>query len=521
MRHHFIFIAFVIIMLYAGFLRFYKLDTVPPGLWYDEAINGLDAVATIHSFPHIPLVYTTEGHPREPLFLWLLALMLKIFGISSSTMKYAAPIIGILTIILFFLLTKEYFGIEWALAAMLIFAGLRWNFQINRMIFRANLINLVDTAILLFLLKYLDKRKRVYAITAGILLGVGFYTYLSFYAFAAFLAFFIVISYWRSIWKEKDFRDSILLLFLIGGGIYDILIIDYIKNPEHFVGRVGEVILFGKGVLAGIVHITVNILRVLLMFMYKGDMNQKFNIAGMPLFDYVTACVFFIGLLFTIIYVKQDIKKRLLLFYFIFMLLPSVFSVDAPHLLRAFGAAPAVALILTFGYYTLYNFLKSKISKHLAITFIAVLVLFYCTNEYKRYFVLWANDTRTWYNFNTDWYTLAQDVKMIDKEGSLAILIVNDDIYTHPTFQFETLNCKNTIIYPLSKLEKDDTLIKSVNSESKKKKYIFIYYRDLYTKELKDLITKLMKSKERITINKVYKAPDNFEWGFLYRISEQ
>lgn len=521
-KKYYIYLIFLAILSYGIFLRVYKLDSVPPGLWYDEAINGLDAVSTITSFPHIPLVYTTEGHPREPIFLWLLALSLKTFGVSTLIMRYTTIFIGILTIIAFYFLAKEYFNIQWALVALFIFAAMRWNFHINRLIFRANLINLVGILFLIFFIKFLDSNKRKYAIISGIILGMGFYTYLSIYAFAGCVITFLLVNYWRDLKEKIKFRTNVILLFSITGVIFLPLFLDYIINTNHFFGRVGEVSLFESGFLSGLKLIVINIFKILLMFIYKGDLNQKFNISGMPNFDYLTGVIFIIGLIFSIATLKAVNKKNgLLLFYFVFMLLPSVFSVDAPHLLRAFGAVPSVAIILTLGYIKVFEIFKKRISKNLTIILIGVLILFYCSNEYRRYFILWADDTRTWYNFNTDWYQLGQDLKSLEGENKQSIVFLNDDIFNHPTFKFETLNLKSLNVHPFSKLNTNGNInIDLLKFENNKNKYIFIYFRDINLEIIKILNEKIKELDIRLTRVKIYKTPDNFTVGILYKINK-
>ena len=44
-RKHLVFA--VVVTLVAAFFRLYRLETVPPGLWYDEAVNGIDALRAL------------------------------------------------------------------------------------------------------------------------------------------------------------------------------------------------------------------------------------------------------------------------------------------------------------------------------------------------------------------------------------------------------------------------------------------------------------------------------------------
>ena len=52
------------VILVAAALRLWKLDVLPPGLWYDEAVNGVDTrmVLSGKGFP----LYFAANNGREP-----------------------------------------------------------------------------------------------------------------------------------------------------------------------------------------------------------------------------------------------------------------------------------------------------------------------------------------------------------------------------------------------------------------------------------------------------------------------
>ena len=511
-------LIFSAILILAIFLRVYKLDTTPPGLWYDEAINGLDALDTIEAFPHIPIFYTTDNHPREPIIMWYLAILFKLFSPSILLMRIAIALVGILTVATFFLLAKEFFKTEWAFVAMLLFAAFEWNFHLNRLIFRANILNLFSVLALLFLIKFLDKRSRIFAILSGIFLGLGFYTYFSIYAFVMFYVILILLYFGKDILKEKEFRLNIFLLFLASLIIFSPLLIDYIKNPNHIFGRVGEVSLFGNGFVAGIKTIIQNFFAMFAMFIYKGDLNQKFNNSAQPVFDILTALIFYLGLFFlTINWRKRNYKQMAILLYFFFMILPSVFSVDAPHSLRALGSVPAIVLILTYGYATLYLVLSKFLSVKKVRVIIAILLIFFCSIEYNRYFNIWAKSNNTWNNFNSDYVVLTEDLRLFDNDGNPSVVYISNDIFYHPTFKFEMMLSKKVKTIPLSDLLQDNNILKKNEDINK---YIFIFYIDRDKKEVKNLIDFMRQNNINIFKIKEYKTIDNkFTLGILYKIN--
>ena len=67
---HIEWIALVAVVLLAGFFRFYALDSIPPGLHYDEAIDAhLAQDIRAGARP----VYFAQGWGREPLYHYLVA----------------------------------------------------------------------------------------------------------------------------------------------------------------------------------------------------------------------------------------------------------------------------------------------------------------------------------------------------------------------------------------------------------------------------------------------------------------
>ena len=62
----------------AIFFRFYKLNTLPPGLHPDEAANGLDIFRILENHDW-RIIYNTNG-PREALFFYLQAIFVYFMG---------------------------------------------------------------------------------------------------------------------------------------------------------------------------------------------------------------------------------------------------------------------------------------------------------------------------------------------------------------------------------------------------------------------------------------------------------
>jgi len=90
----------------ATFLRLYALDTIPPGLWPDEALNGVQALSE-------PLkIFYPENNGREGMIMWLDALSFRLWGVSMFSFRLVPALIGVLTVLVVYLLGVELFKKE-------------------------------------------------------------------------------------------------------------------------------------------------------------------------------------------------------------------------------------------------------------------------------------------------------------------------------------------------------------------------------------------------------------------------
>jgi len=100
-------ILLLIILAIAVFFRLYKLNEIPPALYPDVAVNGVNASQALSTGDF--KVFYTDNNGREGLFMNLIALSFFIFGQSVWAIKIVAAIFGILTVLGTYFLTKELF----------------------------------------------------------------------------------------------------------------------------------------------------------------------------------------------------------------------------------------------------------------------------------------------------------------------------------------------------------------------------------------------------------------------------
>lgn len=111
-RNKLTYIALAVIVILAGFLRFYKLDQIPASLNWDEVAAGYNAY-TIANWGadeygnKFPIVFRSFADDKHPLHIYITAIIVKIFGLSDFNVRSSSALIGTLSVIVMFFLAKE------------------------------------------------------------------------------------------------------------------------------------------------------------------------------------------------------------------------------------------------------------------------------------------------------------------------------------------------------------------------------------------------------------------------------
>ncbi|HET7089550.1 MAG TPA: hypothetical protein VFL17_12955, partial [Anaerolineae bacterium] len=89
-------IILLAILLVAAAFRLVQLGEIPPGLTHDEADHGMDAVAILNGARPI---YQTVGYGREPLYDYVVAALMPIFGQNYLALRLTSALAGLLLIV--------------------------------------------------------------------------------------------------------------------------------------------------------------------------------------------------------------------------------------------------------------------------------------------------------------------------------------------------------------------------------------------------------------------------------------
>jgi len=415
----------LLILVIASFFRLWQLANLPGGLFPDEAANGQDALLILKG-EHSP--FFERGLGREALYFYLLAIPIALFGVGVWQIHIVSAFIGILTVIATWFLARKLFNTRIAFLASFFIATSTWHVILSRTGFRAILVPLLAT--LFFYFTYLTfkedslKKRNLFAILAGLSVGLGFYTYISFRAMIAIIGvlFVALLIMNRGIFKQYWRQIIVGLISMLL--IFSPLIIYFINHPGTFMGRAGSVSIFSKDLNQGdLLGTFLNVAeKTFWMFFTEGDLNWRHNVSGYSMLNPLVAIFFAVGFIYSALLVVLSLFKRdsflknfkyfFLIVWFLGMLGPELLSAEGiPHGLRAIGAMPVVFLFSAIAIDFFWNRIKSSLKIGKALLFLAVFLGIALTislaHDYILYFGISANSPEFHYDYRSDLTTVS------------------------------------------------------------------------------------------------------------------
>lgn len=389
-RFYWIFV--VLIIWIALFFRTHSLTNVPPGLQYDEVCNACDA---LRIGPNYWPVFFTDNYGREPLMMYLLAGVLRIWGVGTWSVRFPAALAGTLTIVITYVLTARFYNQRSALFTISLMAVSFWPVMLSRVGLRAVLLPMVQGLAVYALLRTLEQSSIHWAIAAGFSSGLLPYTYsIPGQVFPLILLawgwIFVIRSGkgWRERWKVMLITSVITVSVAFPFANFAI------RYPQLAYQRV-NVLWYETGqLLAGnVLPVLPSARAVLGMFTFLGDPSWRYNLAGRPVFNPLSGALFYLGLLITLVQMR-GLADILWLVWLLTMLLPAMLTGSAPSFWRATGAL--VPIFAMFGVGT--DFIWERTSrlvhrpwKLLALFCVGMLLLGEAIDTWRDYFQVWGH----------------------------------------------------------------------------------------------------------------------------------
>ncbi|HEX6512127.1 MAG TPA: glycosyltransferase family 39 protein [Chloroflexota bacterium] len=327
----------LVLLLVAAFFRFYRLDSLPPGMFIDVATNGRDIRDVLAG--HFP-VFFARNYGREALFIYFQALLVAGAGPQPFVFAFSAAFMGMLTIALSCRLFAAMIGWRVGLAAAGLLAFSLWYVELSRFGLRTTSLPPLLVATLYLLWRTLRTGRTPYAALAGIALGLSLYTYIA-ARLLPLLVVLICLSEWRIAHKRLP---QLALLVLVSLAVFAPEGLYFWQHRQEMLLRASQVSVFNPNPEAEGSHDTPlqSVINTAGMFFVRGDENIRHNLPYRPAMDPILAAFFVAGAGLSLWRARREARYRWPLLWLVVMCAPSALSHESPSFFRSVSVAPAV-----------------------------------------------------------------------------------------------------------------------------------------------------------------------------------
>ncbi|HSW98165.1 MAG TPA: glycosyltransferase family 39 protein [Candidatus Saccharimonadales bacterium] len=388
---HYRYILLLLIVLLAGFLRIYKIDVNPPGLYLDEASIGYNAYKVLttgkdeYSVPH-PVFFKAFGEYKLPLYIYSVAASMKVFGKTEVAVRLPSAIAGSLTVLALYFFVEKLLSTKKgkkkniltqkkeyvALLSSFVLSITPWHLQFSRGGFEATLALFFFLVGLTFFL-YFAERKNI-----AILFFSVFFVILAMYAYFAYrvitpFTLFYMMGY--LFWQERQWKN-VLFVFIIAF----VLSLPMIQFSLTDAGqrRFSQTSTFTqhqkisttrKLTVYPAVYVKNFISFYSMQFLFiSGDGIGRHQIPNFGLL-YIWELPFLIFGIYVCL--KNSNKNSILLFYLLFLAaVPGSLAQPSPHSLRFLLAVIPCTIFVSCSMMYLFFLSKGKIRKILIVCFL-------------------------------------------------------------------------------------------------------------------------------------------------------
>jgi 4-amino-4-deoxy-L-arabinose transferase-like glycosyltransferase len=412
------------ILLVAAAFRLYHLELVPPGLQHDEIFKAKGALRILDG---TLLVFSEPNAGELPLFMYLVALSFQLLGENLLAIRLAAVACGLAGILACWLLARELFGRWVGLLSAAFLAVSFWHVFDSRVGLEPIMVPLTATLSFYFLWLGLHRGGyRLFAL-AGLCLGLSPYTYQS--GILVPITAFVFVLYLVVVDKElvrKHFK-GLVLLFAIALVVFAPLGHYVLTRSQVAMARVGQLSYHLTLLFSGDPRpVLEDALKVAGMFSWQGDPEWRYNVAGRPVFDWVTAMAFYAGLLICVLRIKKP-QYGLLLLWLPVNLLASAVTPPSPSSLRALGAIVPIYIMPALAIVALGRWVakqKGTVGAYGVGVATIALLAFTAASTYRDYFVIWAQNDEVRRVYRAD---LAEVARYLTSQGESGVVCISTE----------------------------------------------------------------------------------------------
>jgi DNA-binding beta-propeller fold protein YncE/4-amino-4-deoxy-L-arabinose transferase-like glycosyltransferase len=425
-------------LLFGAAMRLWDLASIPQGVWFDEAENGLVATRILTDAGYKP-IYIAGLTQLPAMFFYYMAAWIGLIGSNILAVRLASAALGLLTIPGVYLLGRELFGQRVGLTAAFLLSLSRWHINFSRFGMNGIAAPFFIVYSLLFLARGFRTRDPIDFMLGGLCIGLGLNTYPAFAVMPLLAVLWIVHKLVEGrLTFVREYGTSLVLAGLITLMVVLPLAVFAWREPAVFFQREKTASVFtGKTADQARAALLSNVVKHVEMFNLHGDNNGRHNLAGAPELDDGTAALFVLGIIIAVAKCREP-RFLLLVLWLVLLALPAVLSLDfeAPQSYRAIGVIPVTALLasvpIVYGWGALRHWLgivSTRLPATLAVT--GLVGIGYANAHLYWFRQIW--DGASWPAFSTQETLIAREV---DRLGPGYNVYVDPIFLNAPTIRF-------------------------------------------------------------------------------------
>ena len=386
-------VILVLIVVLGGFLRFYKLNQVPPALNWDEIAAGYNAY-TIANWDmdeygnKFPIVFKSFGDDKHPVHIYLTALVVKIFGLSDYSTRASSAFIGTLSILAIYFLARKLLKSDMAgVFSALFLAVSPYHLQFSRGLWETNFaLSFFLFGLTLF---YWGVEKINWMIPLSFIsFGLSFFSYHSAKIVVPPVVFILCAIHFKSLIKNKKLLIISILITLFFGFlvIKEPRILGFARINQTKISQ--EAVKNYGGQLATYIHNYKGYFSYSYLFK-SGDQGPRASVKTVGEFYKIDLFLAIVGLI-SILWTKKWKTFMILTVWLAFSPIPGALSTTEPSAIRGIFMIGPVILLSAYGAASLISFLNNKTAKVMGILLIVLLLGIEAGNYLRYYYTNYA-----------------------------------------------------------------------------------------------------------------------------------
>ncbi|MEH2410816.1 ArnT family glycosyltransferase [Nostoc sp.] len=357
----------------------FDLDSIPAGFYQDESSIAYNAALIAQTGKdeyniRFPIYFKSFGDYKAPIYIYTVALIFKLLGVSEFNSRLASFIFYILALIFTFLLIRIIFKKNFLMEIyiLLTFGFLPHFFTISRISFEViSQLALISLVVLLVKLTFHAKTGQVWWINSlfcGLILGVSLYSYPT----ARLLTPLMLISLWVVYFQKKNIQKLALITIGFVGTLIPYITFA-VNNPGALSARF-QTITYLYSSISPTKKISIFLYNYLRYFSPDfltkyGDSNLRHSTGYGGVIFSITFFLFLIGLISTFYYRK--VFSRFNIFLLINMMVsPIAGSLTAngvPHALRGILLSYYILIFSCYGFQLILSIKRYRTRKIMII----------------------------------------------------------------------------------------------------------------------------------------------------------